>query len=365
MADIDSHIFQFMRFAEHGDLLRKLRKSPFELSIAIRLIDQLFSAVEYIHGLGICHRDIKLENLLLSKHGGLKLCDFGLASMTLNGIVHGNCGSYEYSAPEAIQQQEFDGFKADMWGCGVVIYAILARRLPFSNVSKNFDFNTSVNYSPIPPDFQNLIQMLLSIDPKKRPSATECRSFPFLQSTQIKKRFPLSSLIIDSKLSDESMLISKLSQVLGVPYDQFLKKINSPEMNREKILLKLFKRKNEQISSHMDIPVIKHDEPQKGFFGIPTIVNVEAIEKKVEYPVPSSMAFSVLHSIAIKQKFSVSSPFSSSLTMISLDAQYRISFTILDGPEPNQSSIIFFADKSSGNLLNAFIKYLNRHLSKA
>lgn len=368
MADIDSHIFQFMRFAEYGDLLRKLRKSPFELSITVRLIDQLFSAVEYIHGLGICHRDIKLENLLLSKHGGLKLCDFGFASMTLNGIVHGNCGSYEYSAPEAIQCQEFDGFKADMWSCGVVIYALLARRLPFSNVSKNFDFNnTRVNYAPIPAEFQKLIQMLLSPDPQKRPSATECRAFSCLQSTQIKKRFPLSSLSVDSKICEEMMLISKLSQVLGVPYDAFYKKMVSSEMNREKILLKLFKRKNEQITPRMEGQVAKNEETQKGFFGIPTIVNVEVVEKRAMFKVPASVVFSTLHSIAIKQKFSVSSPLSSSPTMISLEPvdhiQSRLSFTILDGPEPGMTSVLFFADKEASGILNAFLKYLSRHLS--
>ncbi|KAH0792137.1 CAMK family protein kinase [Histomonas meleagridis] len=370
IADTDTQIFQFMRYAEHGDLLRKLRKSPFETSIAIRLIDQLFSAVEYIHGIGICHRDIKLENLLLSKNG-LKLCDFGFASLTFNGKVHGNCGSYEYSAPEAIREQEFDGFKADMWSCGVVIYAFLSRRLPFTNVNRDFDFNTPVDYSPIPKDFRHLIQQLLSVDPTKRPNATVCRSYPALKSTQTRLKDPLSSLKIDRSIFSDQVLISRLTQATGIDLKTYQTKLNSEEMNREKLIFLLLKRQDRSWLSPRECPTIlptssASDSPsKKGFFPLPTINNVAIVEKRMVFSETAANVYSVLHLVSIKQKCCISSPLSLSPTIVlkrSNGAEMRISFSIIDGPEPKKATLVLCADKSSEPLLVPLVKYMERHL---
>ncbi|KAH0788725.1 CAMK family protein kinase [Histomonas meleagridis] len=372
IADNDTQIFQFMRYAEHGDLLRKLRKSPFEISIAIRLIDQLFSAVEYIHGIGICHRDIKLENLLLSKHG-LKLCDFGFASLTFNGMVHGNCGSYEYSAPEAIHEQEFNGFKADMWSCGVVIYTILSRRLPFHNVSRDFDFNTPVDYGPIPKDFHQLIQQLLSIDPNKRPNATECRSYPAIKSTQTRRKDPLSSLKIDRMVYSDEILISRLTQVTGIDTTTYNAKLKSNEMNREKLIFLLLKRQDRSWLSPREFPTImpasssSQDPSKKGFFPMPTMNNVAIKEKRITFAGTAATVYSSLHNLAIKQKCCISSPLSLSPTIVlqrSDGTEMRMSFSIVDGPGNNEATMVLCADKSSEALMGSFTKYLETHLKK-
>ena len=368
MADSDSQIFQFMRFAEHGDLLHKLRKTPFEMSIAVRLIDQLLSAVEYLHSVGICHRDIKLENILLSRHGGIKLCDFGLASITFNGVITGNCGSYEYSAPEAIRSPEFDGFKADMWSVGVVIYAILSRRLPFPKVTPDYQFNEPIDFTPIPRDFHDLIGQLLSIDPTQRPSATECRALPLLKSQQVRPKIPLSSLRFDNSIMiDRESSVSTLSQVLGMQPDLFNSRLNSQEMNKEKLIYLLFQRKQERIrTGGMDQIAFKGNQPTppKGqFFAPPPIANVAILEKRQNFPTSACTVFAALHSFSIRQKCCVSSPLSISPSIVlHKDGQeYRVSFHIMD-EAGGSSSIILCADTASADLLSFLMKYLTQKL---
>lgn len=375
VADTDMHIFQFMRFAEHGDLLHKLRKTPFETSIAIRLIDQLLSAIEYLHAHGICHRDIKLENILLSKHGGIKLCDFGLASLTFNGLIQGNCGSYEYSAPEAIKSPEFDGFKADMWSFGVVVYAILSRRLPYPSVTAEYDFSDPVDYSLIPKDFQPFIQQLLSIDPSKRPSATECRAMPLLKPQQVRTKLPLSSLTTEEFHSaDRTTAITRLSQVLGMQPELFNSRLNTADFNREKLLYLLYIKKfdrQKQIenqiamakASNLNSPQVKDPaQPSKGFFfAPPPISNVQIHEKRQIFQASACTVFAALHSFALRQKCCVSSPLSMSPSIVlhKEDKEYRVTFLIADEQNVGKSLIMLCADQSSSTLLAFICKYLS------
>ncbi|OHT09610.1 CAMK family protein kinase [Tritrichomonas foetus] len=283
VADSCSQVFQFMRFAEHGDLLQRLRRAPFTYNIAIRIIDQILAAVEYLHANGIVHRDIKLENILLAKHTGAKLADFGLATMTFDGNVTGNCGSYEYSAPEAIYQPVFDGFRADMWSVGVVIYAIFARNLPFHRTEDDLSFNVPVDLTPIPENMRFLVNCLLSLDPSQRPSATEARfilanfvnNFPPNVQSNISSDFnahvslngncgldgvdangviqreridPLSMLCQPDLLCENaSIIISKLSQAMHVPCQTMTQKLTAPGFNRSKVLYNLLQRKLQRI----------------------------------------------------------------------------------------------------------------------
>lgn len=315
IADSHSQFFQFMRFAEHGDLLRRLRKAPIELSVATRMIDQILSAVEYLHSFGICHRDIKLENILVSKHTGAKICDFGFATLTFNGMVHGNYGSFEYSAPEAIKQETFNGFQADMWSVGVLLYAIFARKLPYSHVNRDFDFSqVEVDYSPVPQQFHPLISQLLSINPDNRPSATECRGFAALHSSQTRRKPPLSALKMEDVPDDiRCLMMSRLCQVLAIPYSQLEARMNDPKMNREKVLYILLKKRYDKLNmTGLDIPFrrpIDHvSEPNREAFFNSTGNTHDPNIEHTEINADSCQVYKKLHSFLMKQKCCVSSP---------------------------------------------------------
>ncbi|EMD34334.1 hypothetical protein CERSUDRAFT_117209 [Gelatoporia subvermispora B] len=107
-----------------------------------RMFGELCKAVGWMHGVGLVHRDIKLENILLTchplreplPHGPLvKLSDFGLSRFIdpAAPLLTTLCGSESYAAPELVMGHQYDGRETDAWACGVVLFALAARRLPF------------------------------------------------------------------------------------------------------------------------------------------------------------------------------------------------------------------------------------------
>ncbi|KAJ9471911.1 CBL-interacting protein kinase 15 [Diplonema papillatum] len=94
---------------------------------------QLISAVSYCHRKGIAHRDLKPENLLLNEDETvLKISDFGLSTVQEEGtLLRAVVGSPHYLAPEVLGTSGYDGFGADMWSCGVILYVMMAGEMPF------------------------------------------------------------------------------------------------------------------------------------------------------------------------------------------------------------------------------------------
>lgn len=87
---------------------------------------------QIVYGLGHCHcrsvlhRDIKLDNILMDGEGGVKICDFGVSRLVKNNhIIKEQCGTPAYLAPEIIIDEGYEGFYADIWSLGVLLYAML------------------------------------------------------------------------------------------------------------------------------------------------------------------------------------------------------------------------------------------------
>lgn len=107
---------------------------------------ELCKAVGWMHSVALVHRDIKLENILLTRDldstaafssGPLvKLTDFGLSRFVDpdDPWLTTRCGSESYAAPEIVMGGRYDGRQTDAWACGVVLYALATRRLPFDSL---------------------------------------------------------------------------------------------------------------------------------------------------------------------------------------------------------------------------------------
>ena len=97
------------------------------------LFKQVVSAIHYCHSRCITHRDIKLENILLNeKKNQVKLIDFGFSTCIPNEKkVKLFCGTPSYMAPEIVSKKEYTGPPADVWGLGVLYYALLCGKFPF------------------------------------------------------------------------------------------------------------------------------------------------------------------------------------------------------------------------------------------
>lgn len=113
-----------------------------------RIFGELANAVHWMHSIHLVHRDIKLENIMLTRKlfasasplapwnlGSaplIKITDFGLARFVKEGqLLETRCGSEEYAAPELILGKMYDGCKTDIWAMGVVLYAMITGAIPF------------------------------------------------------------------------------------------------------------------------------------------------------------------------------------------------------------------------------------------
>ena len=157
------------------NLLQYMETNKIPFNHKLQLIDQILSAVEYLHSYGICHRDIKLENVMLDDNNNAQIGDFGFSEFC-NNLVTGCFGSEGYAAPEVFGKKAYDGRKADMFSVGVIIYAILAEKKPFSSrESVENESNKNIDYTRIPTLLRATICNLLSKDPVMRPTVKEVR----------------------------------------------------------------------------------------------------------------------------------------------------------------------------------------------
>ncbi|XP_035826265.1 serine/threonine-protein kinase BRSK2 [Aplysia californica] len=120
------------------------------------------------------HRDLKPENLLLDEKSNIRVADFGMASLQVEGsMLETSCGSPHYACPEVIRGEKYDGRKADVWSCGVILYALLVGALPFDddNLRQLLEkVKKGVFHIPhfVPMDCQNLLRGMIEVDSEKR-----------------------------------------------------------------------------------------------------------------------------------------------------------------------------------------------------
>lgn len=139
-----------MEYTRGGELFEYIvKKKRLEEKEAAKFLLQIIAGVEYIHKLGICHRDLKPENLLMDEDKNIKIIDFGLSNTYEEGTkIKTACGSPCYAAPEMIAGKEYEGLMADIWSCGVILFAMVCGYLPFEDpeTSKLYKLILNANY---------------------------------------------------------------------------------------------------------------------------------------------------------------------------------------------------------------------------
>ncbi|GKU87365.1 hypothetical protein SLEP1_g1773 [Rubroshorea leprosula] len=170
-------IFFIMEYVRGGELFGKVVKGKLKEDLARRYFQQLISAVDFCHSRGVSHRDLKPENLLLDENEDLKISDFGLSALPEqlrnDGLLHTQCGTPAYVAPEVLRKKGYDGSKADIWSCGVILYVLLAGFLPFQdenlmNMYRKI-FKAEFEYPPwFSTESKRLVSKLLVANPEKR-----------------------------------------------------------------------------------------------------------------------------------------------------------------------------------------------------
>lgn len=186
-----THLGIVMEYAAGGELFDRISSAGrFSEAEARYFFQQLICGVYYLHAMQICHRDLKLENILLdgSPAPRLKICDFGYSK---SSILHSNpkstVGTPAYIAPEVFGRSEYDGKSVDVWSCGVALYVMLVGAYPFEDPKDPRNFRKTVQkimavkykipgYVHISEDCRNLLSRIFVANPSHRITLKEIRS---------------------------------------------------------------------------------------------------------------------------------------------------------------------------------------------
>ena len=122
-----------------GDLLTYVRRRrKLKEDVARHLFQQIITGMQYCHKKNVLHRDIKLDNILLTSQGNVKICDFGVSKLVTDGErMTEQCGTPAYIAPEVFENKGYEGYASDVWSAGVVLYAMLYGAVPFKASNMN------------------------------------------------------------------------------------------------------------------------------------------------------------------------------------------------------------------------------------
>ncbi|KAI8805611.1 kinase-like domain-containing protein [Cladochytrium replicatum] len=149
----DENVYIVLEYATSGELFDRI--AP-DIGVGEELahfyFKQLIAGMEYLHANGVAHRDLKPENLLLDDRGNLKISDFGLATVFIQGgkerILYTACGTPPYAAPE-IQIQEYRGHQVDIWSSGIILYTLLVGNTPWGEPTvADPEYSNYVNMIP-------------------------------------------------------------------------------------------------------------------------------------------------------------------------------------------------------------------------
>ncbi|KAF1821915.1 Pkinase-domain-containing protein [Dissoconium aciculare CBS 342.82] len=163
------NLYMVMDFIEGGELFSLLRKSQrFPNPVAKFYAAEVTLALDYLHSMNIIYRDLKPENLLLDRHGHIKITDFGFAK-EVPDITWTLCGTPDYLAPEVVASKGYNK-SVDWWSLGILIFEMLAGFTPFWDAGSPLKIYENilkgrVKYPPyIHPDAQDLLSKLITAD---------------------------------------------------------------------------------------------------------------------------------------------------------------------------------------------------------
>ena len=284
----DENYCIIMENCKGGSLFNEINTNgPFGEDYTAYVMYQLFSAIRYYNELNIIHRDLKPENVLISNKNkinnfpNIKICDFAMSKIAEKQSVQNKVvGSIYYVAPEVLNQKYNE--KCDLWSCGVIMYCLLSKRVPFSGVFndeiiekiKKGEYDTKTPpLDKLSPNALDLLQKLLTLDVDKRITVQEALNHPFIKEHNSKELY--------NKIQDEKIAQKLLTNLKNYKKNSILQETalaylvhNFPQMKDVINACKLFN----QIDLNADGKITKEEL----YLGLKQRLNSDSLEEDVK-----------------------------------------------------------------------------------
>ena len=142
MRQTEEGVFIVMEFVDGGTVHDKMQAGPLPWEAVYPLVRQMLLALEKAHAVGVVHRDIKPRNIMLTEDGTVKVTDFGLAKVVTEDasatVTQAVAGTLLYMSPEQVRAAPDIDQRSDLFALGLVVYEMLAGRLPFDRDAGEF-----------------------------------------------------------------------------------------------------------------------------------------------------------------------------------------------------------------------------------
>jgi serine/threonine protein kinase len=195
-----NHYYIVLEYMQGKDLFDYIAKRSYQLpeERAKVVIFQVLQGVRYLHRFGIVHRDLKLENIMMSNatdRAVPKIVDFGLSKIIgPNETATEPFGTLGYVAPEVLKKQPYS-YSCDMWSIGCILYALISGSLPFDHnnqkelmrmtMDDTLKFDLPI-WDNISSQCKNLITDLLKKNSSQRIRIEEAMLHPWFDSARVK-----------------------------------------------------------------------------------------------------------------------------------------------------------------------------------
>lgn len=200
------------------------------------IFSKILKGVQACHNAGICHRDLKMQNILVDENLNPKICDFGFATFNTGRLTQ-PLGTLNYAAPEILLHKPYDGFKADIFSLGVVLLTLTTCKIGFMQATRSDPYYrlimtkhygqywniVSNQIEDVSEDLKKLYNKMVSFRPQERPT-------------------------IEEILNDDWM--KEIRDLKKEEYDELENKIREEFLKREKDINEELKKKIQVKSEH-------------------------------------------------------------------------------------------------------------------
>ena len=194
----ENYFFIIMEYCPYDSIHKYIKDNgPFEPNVCLNFFQLLLSTLNIIHEKGFAHLDIKPQNILIDKHGRLKISDFGLSSVAnAESVSKKCCGSVLFMPPEMVGKFSYSPFESDVWSLGVTFYYMAQGEYPWTtnDVSKLHEIFSKGFYitgKGMDPNIFQLLNRMLVIDPSQRATCEQLLNMDVFKTIQpIPRGFP-------------------------------------------------------------------------------------------------------------------------------------------------------------------------------